>query len=82
MKIKTSALTASILFEHCKNSESLAKQMNKIPSKAQVVFLDVSKTELLTALRNLREFMDLNQNTENVIYTSTLREIEYFAAKA
>jgi hypothetical protein len=80
MKIKTSTITANILRDHCKVSDALIEQINKMPIKAEKIFLHVDKAEMKSAAVALKEFMDSCDNYHAQTYSCVLKEIEYFAS--
>lgn len=79
MKIKTSAITASILRQQCNVSSELAEQIDRLPVKADTVFLYVEQVEMKRAAVALKEFMHSSNSYHKDTFESVLNEIEYFA---
>ena len=79
MKIKTSSITASILRDQCNVSNELAEQIDRLPVKADTVYLHVEQVEMKRAAIALKEFINSSNDYHKDTFESVLKEIEYFA---
>lgn len=79
MKIKTSFITASILRDQRCVSRALAEQIDSLPTKADVVYLQVEQAEMERAAIELKAFMSSSSKYHKETYELVLKEIEYFA---
>lgn len=74
MKIKTSFIPASILRDQRCVSRALAEQIDSLPPKADVVYLQVERAAI-----ELKAFMSSSSKYHKETYELVLKEIEYFA---
>ena len=79
MKIKTSFVTASILWDQCNVSDALVAQIDGLHIKADTVYLTVDQSEIKSAAVALKEFMDSSAGYHRETFSSALREIEHYA---
>ena len=79
MRIKTSFITASILKDQCGVGDELVAQIESLPVKADIVYLEVDVAEMKMAAVKLKEFMCKSDSYHKETFESVLREIEYFA---
>lgn len=79
MKIKTSSIAASILRDYCSVSSELAEQIDRLPVKANTVFLCVEQAKMKKAAIALKEFMHSSNNYHKDKFDFVLKEIGHFA---
>lgn len=79
MKIKTSFVTASILRDQGKVGADLVEQINNLPVKADIVYLNVEQREMEQALIAIKNFMEKSSSYHAPTFQAVLKEVEYFA---
>ncbi len=82
MKVTLSLNTAYIIKDHGNISVELKEQIDQLPPKAEVVFLDVEREELATAYLGIKEFFEANQDVHHPTYQRALEEIASFVGDA
>ena len=74
-----SQVTAHILLEDTKLDSVLADQIQRAPSKSDVLFLEASIDALQRARDELKMYMDSGASFNVDAYDRALKEVEYLA---
>lgn len=80
MKIRTSAVTAQILKDHCDICDDLREQIDELPPQSGRVYLYTSRKEMEIACDNLKEYMTSFKGYNVITFELTLKELIYLAS--